>query len=147
MIGKITSAFSSLNPSRPATPPPAAHDSQARVKQYASLAETLRQANVPVSGADCAACNLPCDLETAGSTSVLESGGPWDGKPYSEYINEKYGHVGDWPDSIETDWESDLAGSAQGGRGRVVVVSTGKSDWERDHYVSLLSLYRRSSQG
>jgi hypothetical protein len=68
---------------------------------------------------------------------VLEVSGPWDGKPYAEYVSDKYGHLGDWPDSIETDWDSELAGSAQGGRGRVVVVSTGKSDWDRDHYVSL----------
>jgi hypothetical protein len=137
MIGKLTSAFSSLNPSRAPSPPPATHDSQVRAKQYASLADTLRQANVPVSDADCAACQRPCDIETAGSSAIIESAGPWDGKPYSEYINDRYGDLGEWPDSIETDWESDLAGSAQGGRGRVAVVSTGKSDWERDHYVSL----------
>lgn len=137
MLGKLTSAFSSLNTSRAPTPPPPTHNAVARTKQYANLAESLRQANVPVSDADCAACENPCHAsETASNGQVLESGGPWDGNNYVEYINDKYGDLGDWPDSIETDWESDLAGSAQGGRGRVVVVSTGKSDWGRDHYVS-----------
>jgi hypothetical protein len=146
MLGKLTSAFSSLNPSRAPSPPSASHDSQVRAKQYANLAETLGEANVPVSNADCEACQHPCDLETAGSSAVLESGGPWDGKPYREYIDDKYGDLGEWPDSIETDWESDLAGSAQGGRGRVVVVSTGKSDWERDHYVSSCSSEARADK-
>lgn len=141
MIGKLTSAFSSLNPSRAPSPPPASHDSQVRAKQYANLAETLSEANVPVSEADCAVCQYPCDLETAGSSAIIESGGPWDGKPYRGYIDDKYGDLGEWPDSIETDWESELAGSAQGGRGRVVVVSTAKSDWERDHYVNSLTSF------
>jgi len=136
MLGKLTSAFSSLNPSRAPSPPPALHDSQVRAKQYANLAETLSEVNVPVSDADCAVCQNPCDLETAGSSAIIESGGPWDGKPYRDYIDDRYGDLGEWPDSIETDWESELAGSAQGGRGRVVVVSTAKSDWERDHYVN-----------
>jgi hypothetical protein len=141
MLGKLTSAFSSLNTSRAPSPPPPSHDALARTKQYATLADSLRRANVPVSNADCAACDNPCDVsETHSNGQVIESAGPWDGKPYSEYVNDKYGDLGDWPESIETDWDTDLAGSAQGGRGRVMVVSTGKSDWERDHYVS------RSSQ-
>lgn len=66
---------------------------------------------------------------------MIEVGQPWNGQDYRTYIDQKYGTLGEWPDSIETDWDSDLAGSSQGGRGRIAIVSTGKSDWERDHYV------------
>ncbi len=48
---------------------------------------------------------------------------------------DRYGDLGSLPEGFETDWESELAGSAQGGKGRIVAVSTGKSDWERDHTV------------
>ena len=149
MLGKLTSAFSSLNTSRDATPslnssrdvtppPPPTHESNARTKQYAELAHKLQQAGVPVSEADCAACDHPCpsDGDQQGAGQVVEIGRPWSGKPYQEYVQDTYGSLGDWPDSIETDWDSELAGSSQGGRGRIAVVSTGKSDWERDHYVS-----------
>jgi hypothetical protein len=140
MLGKITSAFSSLGPSRAATPPPPTHDSAARSQAYAHLATDLQQAGVPVSLADCAACDHPCDDLDKTAGQIIETGKPWDGKPYTEYVNDKYGDLPEWSDAIETDWESDLAGSAQGGRGRVVVVSTGKSDWERDHYVGAVRL-------
>jgi hypothetical protein len=140
MLGRLTSAFSSLNPSRAPSPPPSTHNAEARARQYANLADALRQVDVPVSSADCAACETPCASDANQSASqVVESGGPWTGKPYSEYVEDRYGQLNAWPDSIETDWETDLPGSAQGGRGRVVVVSTGKSDWERDHYVSCTS--------
>lgn len=136
MLGKLSSAFSSLASSRAPSPPPATHYSESRAKAYARLGSELENAGVPVSHADCAACDEPCQDSTETSGHVLETGKPWDGKPYSEYVEEKYGDLPAWSDAIETDWETDLAGSAQGGRGRVVVVSTGKSDWERDHYVS-----------
>lgn len=146
MLGKLTSAFSSLNASRDTTPPPPpTHESEVRAKQYAQLADKLHHAGVPVSVADCAACDHPCptDGESTGVGQVVEIGRPWSGKPYSEYVQDTYGSLADWPDSIETDWDSELAGSSQGGRGRVAVVSTGKSDWERDHYVSSYKLWRR----
>lgn len=139
MLGKLTSAFSSLNTSRDATPPPPpTHDSPARAEQYAQLADKLHHAGVPVSVADCSACDHPCSIDDTeqGAGQVVEIGRPWSGKSYPDYVQDTYGSLPDWPDSIDTDWESDLAGSSQGGRGRIAVVSTGKSDWERDHYVS-----------
>lgn len=143
MFKQLTSALSSLNTSRDTTPPlapspsPPTHHSHIRAEQYAQLANDLQQAGVPVSLADCAVCEHPCSSdEEQGTGLVAEAGGPWSGKSYHKYVEDAYGNLGDWPESIETDWDSDLAGSSQGGRGRVVVVSTGKSDWERDHYVS-----------
>ena len=53
-------------------------------------------------------------------------------------IEETYGDLGSLPKGLDTDWESELAGSAKGGKGRIVVISTGKSDWERDHTVCFL---------
>lgn len=145
MLGKLSSAFSSLNPSRHTSPPPPpTHDSVLRAKEYALLADKLHSVGVPVSTIDCAACDLPCPTSASdniddGSSAgkIIEVGRPWDGKTYAQYVEDKYGDLGSWPDSIDTDWDSDLAGSAQGGRGRIAIVSTGKSDWDRDHYVSM----------
>lgn len=135
MLGKLSSAFTSLGQSPTSSPSPATHYDGARVKTYAGIGSDLAEAGVPVSLADCAVCDAPCHESTETSGHVVVAGMPWDGKPYSKYVEDKYGNLPEWSDAIETDWESDLAGSAQGGRGRVVVVSTGKSDWERDHYV------------
>lgn len=54
---------------------------------------------------------------------------------YTKAVEERYGDLGSLPKGLDIDWESELAGSAKGGRGRIVVVSTGKSDWPRDHTV------------
>lgn len=140
MLGKLTSAISSLNTSRDATPPPPpaaqSHDSTTRTLQYAQLADQLDHVSVPVSRADCAACDHVCSSPTDQEGRQLDDRDTvWSGKPYQEYVEETYGNLGEWPDSIDTDWDSELAGSAQGGRGRIAVISTGKSDWERDHYV------------
>lgn len=142
MLGKLTSALSSLHNSRDITPPPPpTHDSTIRAKQYAQLAKTLHGVSVPVSLADCSTCEQPCPSEQSSSgAQVLEFGSPWDGRDYPTYVQQKYGFLGEWPESIDTDWDSDLAGSSQGGRGRIAIVSTGTSDWERDHYVGRDSL-------
>lgn len=83
---------------------------------------------------DCARCDAPCASDD-GSPKVESVGSIWDGKTYDDYVLEKYGELGGLPFGDDVDWETDLAGSAKGGRGRVVVISTGKSDWERDHVV------------
>jgi hypothetical protein len=103
-----------------------------------------------VSFADCATCAEPCPTginenvngtgsRSLGAGTIAEIGNAWDGKTYDEYILEKYGEVGlgQLPDTVETDWESDLPGSGGPPVGRVVVISTGKSNWVRDHVVSV----------
>lgn len=171
MLKKLSSAISSLTVSREGTPPPGPdHYNPSRTKQYATLAEQLAQAGVPVSTADLSVSQSPASPSTNGHSSsganmsqeddcgtctvasdecqdgngpagtIVEVGQPWSGKPYDQYVQDTYGDLGEYPSAVDTDWDSDLAGSAQGGRGRVVVVSTGKSDWERDHYVRLACL-------
>jgi hypothetical protein len=59
-----------------------------------------------------------------------------DGKNYEEYVVDRYGEFEGLPKGFDTDWDSELAGSGAVPKGRVVVISTGKSDWVRDHTVS-----------
>ncbi|WVR06072.1 hypothetical protein IAU60_003100 [Kwoniella sp. DSM 27419] len=128
MLGKLTSALSNLTSSGTL---PASHTAQERVDSYAVLARELAKADVPVSSSDCATCSDPCDVDGSGGRgTVVEA---YEGKSYAQYVEDRYGELGELPKGFDTDWESELAGSAKGGRGRVVVVSTGKSDWERDH--------------
>lgn len=67
---------------------------------------------------------------------MAEVGNAWDGQTYDQHVREKYGELGPLPDTVDTDWESDLQGSGGPPVGRVVVISTGKSNWVRDHTVS-----------
>lgn len=135
MFKALASAAASAVSSLRASPEPlgADHEDPRRIKQYAEMAVALEAADVPVSLADCAACNVPCE-STEGAKAEL--GNAWDGKTYDDYVAEKYGHLDQLPDTVETDWESDLAGSGGPPVGRVVVISTGKSNWVRDHVVS-----------
>lgn len=133
MFGKISSAISSFT--NGSLPP--GHHAPEREKANAALAQKLAEADVPVSESDCVSCGLPCPAGAgieSGAGTVVEA---YSGKPYEEYVEEKYGEIEGLPKGFEQDWETDLAGSAKGGKGRVVVISTGKSDWERDHTVSL----------
>jgi len=136
-------------PGTPARASPAPHvpthdeEHEARAKEYAQLASRLDAAGVPVSFADCASCAEPCPSDIngqggapTGAGTVAAIGNAWDGKTYDEYILEKYGELGALPDTVDTDWESDLPGSGGPPVGRVVVISTGKSNWVRDHTVS-----------
>ncbi|WWC58804.1 uncharacterized protein I303_101348 [Kwoniella dejecticola CBS 10117] len=126
MLGKISSFLSHTEPL------PSSHTAARRADTYVTLSKELGQAGVPTSETDCASCSNPClDPSQNGSGSVDEI--VYDGKAYEEYVLEKYGDLGELPKGFDTDWESDLQGSSKGGKGRVVVISTGKSDWERDH--------------
>ncbi|KAK4684018.1 hypothetical protein P7C73_g6186, partial [Tremellales sp. Uapishka_1] len=127
MFKKIASAVNSLSGS-PKPQLPCSHHAPARLETYEQLASTLASANVPVSADDCGDCSTCEEHIQAGSIAEI-----YEGKSYEEYIEEKYGHLDELPAGFDVDWESDLAGSAKGGKGRIVVVSTGKSDWERDH--------------
>lgn len=120
------------------------HHDPGRASTYVTLASELKAHGVPVSQSDCYTCAEPCpDDEQLGAGTVAEAGVMWDGKkPYDDYVLDTYGDVGELPGGFDTDWESELAGSAAGGRGRVVVVSTGKSDWTRDHTVSCSGLWQ-----
>ncbi|KAK8866114.1 hypothetical protein IAR55_001265 [Kwoniella newhampshirensis] len=131
MLGKLTSAFSALKPSSAL---PSSHHATPRVESYAQLAKQLETASVPVSASDCSTCDDPCPPPSGeGATGAGTVAEVYDGKSYEEYIHDKYGDLDEYPAGLDVDWESDLAGSAKGGKGRVVVISTGKSDWERDH--------------
>jgi hypothetical protein len=143
MFRKISSAVTSVAGSLTGSParqlPPNHHD-PARAESYVELAKELQASGVPVSFDDCAACDHPCPptegSEGAGAGTIVEAGTIWEGKTYEQYVMDKYGDLGELPAGFDTDWESELAGSAKFGKGRVVVISTGKSDWERDHTVS-----------
>ena len=128
MFRKISSAVVSLA-SSPAPQLPSSHHAPSRAEAYVDLASRLSAADVPVDNSDCMTCDHPCPPGSEGPEVI------WGGKSYEEYVLDRYGDLGELPEGFDTDWESELAGSAQGGRGRVVVVSTGKSDWERDHTV------------
>ena len=140
MMRKFSSALSSLT-SSPAPAPAPDHHAASRAQTYVELAEKLQSLGVPVTTDDCATCDHPCDVDTNGVSNgggiIVDAGGPWDGKPYGEYVMDQYGDLGSLPNVLDTDWDSELPGSARGGRGRIAVVSTGKSDWPRDHYVGL----------
>jgi hypothetical protein len=141
MLGKLTTALSSLTTTTTTVPAvlSASHHAPDRVAHNASIATTLSIANIPVSYSDCYSCENPCDVADSSATGrgqVVEAGVAYGGKSYEDYVEEKYGDLGELPKGFDVDWESDLAGSAKGGRGRVVVVSTGKSDWVRDHTVN-----------
>jgi hypothetical protein len=145
MFRKISSAVTSVAGSLTGSParqlPPNHHD-PARAESYVELAKDLQASGVPVSFDDCAACDHPCPpIESsesgAGAGTIVEAGTIWEGKTYEQYVVDKYGDLGELPAGFDTDWESELAGSAKFGKGRVVVISTGKSDWERDHTVSV----------
>ena len=138
MLKALSSAVSSIA----GTPVPKhlpSHRGQSRAESYTQLAKELDEAGVPVDISDCAACDHPCPIstETNGHAgSVVDVGRIWDGKEYEQYVLDKYGDLGDLPDGFEQDWDSNLAGSGGPPQGRVVIISTGKSDWERDHTVS-----------
>lgn len=132
LASAATSAVSSLRGS-PA-PLGADHEDPGRIKQYSQMAMAMHAADIPVSDADCVTCEIPC--EEAGNGARAEVGNAWDGKTYDEYVEDKYGNLEQLPDTVETDWESDLAGSGGPPVGRVVVISTAKSNWVRDHTVS-----------
>ncbi|WWD17679.1 hypothetical protein CI109_102120 [Kwoniella shandongensis] len=129
MLGKLTSAIASLTTSSSLPP---LHHAPPRVESYAKLAKELDSASVPVSTSDCSTCDDPCASQ-AGSTGAGTIAEVYEGKSYNDYVNDKYGDLGELPSGFDVDWDSELQGSAKGGRGRVVVISTGKSDWERDH--------------
>ncbi|KAI9638221.1 Sucrase/ferredoxin-like-domain-containing protein [Dioszegia hungarica] len=119
MFGKIASALSSaMTPSAPK--PGNTHNDPARAATYSAIASEIAAEHGSVSNDDCAKCD-GCDDAI------------WDGKTYPDYVMERYGDLGELPPGFDVDWDTDLAGSAAGGRGKVVVISTGKSDWERDH--------------
>ncbi|KIY32820.1 hypothetical protein I305_04573 [Cryptococcus gattii E566] len=129
MFGKLSSAISSFTSG--SLPPD--HHAPEREKANAALAQKLAEVDVPVSESDCISCGLPCP---AGASTESDAGTvveAYSGKSYEEYVEEKYGEIEGLPKGFEQDWDTDLAGSAKGGKGRVVVISTGKSDWERDH--------------
>ncbi|WVF70276.1 hypothetical protein IAT40_005065 [Kwoniella sp. CBS 6097] len=147
MLGRLTSAISNLTTSTAA--PEASHHGPIRLQAYSDLAKKLQDEGVPVSLSDCNACDNPCNdtgndesEKDSGSGSAAEGAGRgsvaevYDGlgaRTYEEYVNEKYGDLGELPKGFDTDWETDLYDSSKGGKGRIVVISTGKSDWERDH--------------
>ncbi|OCF37662.1 hypothetical protein I316_00789 [Kwoniella heveanensis BCC8398] len=141
MLGRLTSAISNLTTSAgPA--PEASHHGPVRVQAYSALAKKLQDDGVPVSLADCNACDNPCETTSNSDPSSAPEGrgsvaelydGLSGGKSYEEYVNEKYGDLGELPKGFDMDWETDLYDSSKGGKGRIVVISTGKSDWERDH--------------
>ncbi|TYJ52732.1 hypothetical protein B9479_006666 [Cryptococcus floricola] len=133
MFGKLTSAIGLT-----AGPLPPDHHAPARSTAHAALAHQLSAAHVPVSDTDCAACNLPCPSSPSSSSSSSGEGAgvvveAYGGKEYEEYVGERYGEIEGLPKGFDTDWESDLFGSSKGGKGRIAVISTGKSDWEKDH--------------
>lgn len=108
----------------PSAPKPGnTHNDPARAATYSAIASEIAAEHGSVSNDDCAKCD-GCDDAI------------WDGKTYPDYVMERYGDLGELPPGFDVDWDTDLAGSAAGGRGKVVVISTGKSDWERDHVVS-----------
>ena len=136
MFKKLSSAISSVAGTPDPKPLPS-HRGEARAKAYSSLAQDLAEADVPVDHSDCAACDQPCPVKPGsnGYSGQIVAGGAWDGKDYEEYVADKYGDLGAYPSGFEQDWDTDLPGSGGPPRGRVVVISTGKSDWERDHTV------------
>ena len=138
LSSQINSAVSSLS-SSPAPRLLPEHHSEGRAEAYVKFAEALKEAHIPADESDCASCNHPCPVQEdgTGAGSIAESGQIWDGKAYDEYVMDKYGDLGDLPKGHDCDWDSELAGSGQPARGRVVVISTGKSNWERDHTVSI----------
>ncbi|GMK57732.1 hypothetical protein CspeluHIS016_0405660 [Cutaneotrichosporon spelunceum] len=133
LASAATSAVSSLHNSP--IPPGDSHDDPGRIKQYAEMARALQHDDIPVSHADCESCNIPCEFKDRpnGNGPAAQIGNAWDGKTYDEYVEDKYGCLEGMPATVEQDWESDLAGSGGPPVGRVVVVSTGKSNWLRDH--------------
>lgn len=140
MFKKLSSAVSSFT-GTPAPSLPASHRGPARAEAYADLAKELADAGVPVDISDCAACDHPCPVDQHDGSGDIVDGAvsAWDGKPYDEFVADKYGDLGELPSGFEQDWESDLFGSGGPPRGRIAVISTGKSDWERDHTVRLPS--------
>ncbi|KAH6914840.1 Sucrase/ferredoxin-like-domain-containing protein [Coprinopsis sp. MPI-PUGE-AT-0042] len=67
------------------------------------LCGTLKSVDVPISSADCRSCSDPCDL----------------------------GHHDAYPRRFDIDMDTDMLGSIKPYH-RQIVISTGKSDWERD---------------
>ncbi|BEJ17647.1 hypothetical protein CspHIS471_0610480 [Cutaneotrichosporon sp. HIS471] len=131
------SAVPSPAPSAPHSPAPLGdnHEDPGRIRQYAEIAKALQHDDIPVSHADCESCNIPCEYKDTpdGNGPTAQIGNAWDGKTYEEYVEDKYGNIEGMPDMVEQDWESDLPGSGGPPVGRVVVISTGKSNWLRDH--------------
>ena len=136
LSSKVSSAVSSISGS-PARHLPPDHVDPGRAAAYVSFAEDLEKAGIPADTSDCITCDHPCPVadDGSGEPTVAEAGQIWDGKGYDEYVMDKYGELGDLPRGHDCDWDSELAGSGQPPRGRVVVISTGKSNWERDHTV------------
>lgn len=144
MFKALSSAVSSVVHSRAASPMQPDHNTPGRYKEYCGIADALKGDDVPVSTADCAACSAPCaSTEGNGAGTIAEAGNAWSGKTYEEYVDDKYGDLGTLPSAIDTDWESDLAGSGGPNVARVVVISTGKSNWVRDHTVSRVGFMKR----
>lgn len=146
MFKKLTSAVSSLT-SSPAEKLPSSHRGPARAAAYTTLAKDLSDAGVPVDTSDCVACDHPCPVglnENGHAGDIVDGQAVWDGKEYEQYVMDKYGDLGELPAGFEQDWETDLMGSGGPPRGRIAVISTGKSDWERDHYVSYNTWSHRS---
>ena len=137
MFRKLSSAVTSRIAS-PSPSLPASHHAPSRAEAYVDLASRLAEAGVPVDTSDCATCDQSSPPETDDALV-------WGGKSYEDYVLDRYGDLGALPMGFDTDWESELPGSAQGGQGRAVVISTGKSDWERDHTVSQPPLRRLQS--
>jgi len=140
MFAKITSAVTSRIPGASSNPLPSSHHAAPRAQAYIDLARELKASSVPVDDSDCATCEEPCvpgqEDQAAGAGTVADGRGPiWGGKAYDQYVLDKYGDLGELPAGFDTDWDSVLAGSGSGGKGRLLVISTGRSDWERDHTV------------
>jgi hypothetical protein len=135
MFNKLKSVAASVI----STSTPDTHHTAKWAQNHANLAEDLQSNSIPVDLSDCYSCENPCapGSEEGGAGSLHESGTlAWGGKTYEEYAMEKYGEFEGLPEGFDTDWDSHLAGSGGVPRGRVVVISTGKSDWVRDHTVS-----------
>ena len=142
MLRKLSSQINSAVNSVSGSPDPELlpqHDSEKRAQTYLEFAEVLNAANIPADLSDCAICDKPCPVngnqEAGGARTIVDGGQIWDGKSYEEYVMDKYGDLGHLPKGHDCDWDSELAGSGQPARGRVVVISTGKSNWQRDHTV------------
>lgn len=141
MFQKLSTAVASITPS-PTPQLLTSHRDPTRVRAYASIAQDLEKARVPVDHSDCAACDLPCPVDDSakknGYTGKLNAGAAWDGKTYEQYVVDEYGDMGVLPSAFEQDWESELMGSGHPPpEGRVVVFATGKSDWKKDHLVCI----------
>ncbi|ORY29356.1 Sucrase/ferredoxin-like-domain-containing protein [Naematelia encephala] len=131
MLRTLSSAI--IPRSSKAQKPAAEHHESLRAQTYVELAKELSEHGVPVDYSDCATCDHPCPEPSEGGAGTISEAGIWGGKKYSEYVEEEYGDLGSYPKGFDTDWDTELAGSGKPVLGRLLVVSTGKSDWPHSH--------------